>query len=82
MNWMKDGDRSEFKQALEHLPENYRESARLILKYYDGFEEMCRNGPLTEAEREEYMEDAIRKNDTMMILLLCMERRVNSGSEC
>lgn len=48
MNWMKDGDRSEFKQALEHLTENYRESARLILKCYDGIEEMCRNGPLTE----------------------------------
>ena len=70
----------DFTQAIEQVPEKYRGPALFIAKHYDFFEEMCRVESLTEKQREEYMDDAIRKDDTMMILLLCMERRINSGT--
>ena len=50
-----------------------------LLAHYDEIEDMHIKGLLTQAQRESYMQRAIREDNTYLLTLVLMERIVNKA---
>ena len=82
MRQMKEERIQEMVEILESLPENWQNAIVLLARNYDYFVELCGYEPIPRAQREAFLDDAIQKDDALMILLLIMERRINGDTSC
>ena len=59
------------------LPEDQRSAICWLIEHRAFAQKLCMAKPLTEQERELYMERAISNDDALMTVLLLLEKRVN-----
>lgn len=65
-------------QTLTELPENKQHAVRWLIANYAAAVSICKAKPLTESQRKQYEEDAIRKDDMHLLVLVLLERIINS----
>lgn len=69
--------RKELLEAMRELPERDQSAIGWLAENYDYAVRICKAGALTEQQRKSMMDQAIEKDEPLMIALLCMERRLN-----
>lgn len=73
---------SELKQniikSIDELPETKQNAILWLIANYDTLVSICRAKPLSMAQREFYIENAIQRDDMYTLSLILLERMINS----
>ena len=65
-------------RAIESLPEHEQQAVLWLIANYDLAVSLCKEKPLTEQERKQCMDNALQKDDMYFLVLLLLERIINS----
>lgn len=72
-----DEKRRQLMKAFSELSEEEQRAMTLIISNYDEIKRVCLAKKLTFSQREEMMADALKRNDSFRLALLCFERVIN-----
>ena len=72
-----DGKRKKLLDRIGELPEDWQYAIGWLIEHRVYAAKLCRVKPLTQEERSMYMDCAIQSDNTMMMVLLLFEKRVN-----
>ena len=64
--------------AIESLPPKEQEAVQWLIANYDIAISICKEKPLTASQRKQFMKNAVQKDDMHLLVLLLLERIVNS----
>lgn len=67
-------------EIIKELPEKKQNAIVWTIKNFKFVKEMCENPEMTEDEIKKYKEDAIAKEDYLMLILLCAAETFNKES--
>lgn len=67
----------ELEEKFRALPPKWQRAVLWLIENMDGIEQMCREEPLTPAQREEMMRESISRDDVYMQVLLILEKILN-----
>ncbi len=77
----KDERLAKIEEVVKKLPKKAQQAIDWVITHLDFVEEMCENPEMTNEEIEKYKEDAIAKEDYVMLVILCVAQTYNNSIE-
>ncbi len=71
----------ELLERFNQMPEKLQHAFIWLIENFEDVEQMCEGEPLSPETREQFMERALRNDDTYMIVLLAAEKVFNAQKE-